>query len=85
MAAAAAKDVAREYGRPISLQLALRLLALVAARRPDEYEPWACRWLARWLTETPGATIDQAADIAGALAELPAEPQALAAIRETFG
>jgi hypothetical protein len=82
MAIAAAKDIAREYGRPIPIALALRLLPLVLAKRHEEYDRWACRWLARWLAETGGVTIDRAAEIAGALAELPSEPRALETIRE---
>jgi hypothetical protein len=81
MAIALAKDVSREHGRPIHIDLALRLLALVAVQRLEEYDRWACRWLARWLGETAGATIDQTAEIAGALAELPEEPRSLEAIR----
>jgi hypothetical protein len=81
MAIALAKDVSREHGRPIHVDLALRLLALVAVQRLEEYDRWACRWLARWLSETDGATIDQTAEIAGALAELPEEPRSLDAIR----
>lgn len=81
MAIALAKDVSREHGRPIHIDLALRLLALVAVQRLEEYDRWACRWLARWLGETAGATIDQTAEIAGALAELPEEPRSLDAIR----
>lgn len=81
MAIALAKDVSREHGRPIHIDLALRLLALVAVQRLEEYDRWACRWLARWLSETAGATIDQTAEVAGALAELPEEPRSLEAIR----
>jgi hypothetical protein len=75
-----AKDIARER-RPIGLQLALRLVALVAAEGPD-YDLWACRWLERWLTETPGATIGLAAEVAATLADLPAEPHGVEAIRQ---
>jgi hypothetical protein len=73
-AIALAHEVAQEWGRPIDLDLALRLLALVATQRSDAYDAWALRWLGRWLLETHGATIDQAADVAGSLADLPAEP-----------
>jgi hypothetical protein len=75
-----AKDIARER-QPIGLELALGLLALVADGGAD-YDLWACRWLARWLSETPGATIGLAAEVAATLADLPAEPQAIEAIRE---
>jgi hypothetical protein len=74
-----AKDVARER-RPIGLQQALALVALVAAEGSD-YDVWACRWLARWLSETHGATIGLAAEVAATLADLPAEPQAVEALR----
>jgi hypothetical protein len=82
MASAIARDLAHARGRPIGLDLALELLPLVAAHDLSAYDTWACRWLARWLTETSGATIDRAAELAGALAHLPAEPApALAALR----
>ena len=45
MAIAIAKDVAREYGRPIDLHLALKLLPLVATQQLDAYNHWARRWL----------------------------------------
>jgi hypothetical protein len=28
----------------------------VAAQQPEHYDAWALRWLARWTTETNGAT-----------------------------
>jgi hypothetical protein len=67
------------HGRPISLDLALKLLPL-AACQSDSYDVWACRWLARWLSESGGPSIDHAADLAAALADLPSEPQALQTI-----
>jgi hypothetical protein len=82
MAVAAANDISREQGRPIPIDVALRLLPLVAAHEDDAYDRWACRWLARWLSEMPAATIDQAAEVAGTLADLPVEPyESLQAIR----
>jgi hypothetical protein len=82
MASAIARDVARVRGRPIALDLALELLPLVVANDLDSYDVWACRWLARWLNETRGATIEGAAETAAALADLPSEPAtALAALR----
>jgi hypothetical protein len=80
VAIAIAKDIARER-RPIGLDLALGLVALVAAQGSD-YDLWACRWLARWLGESPEATIAAAAEVAASLADLPAEPQAVETIRE---
>jgi len=79
MSAALARDAEREYGRPIQLDLALRLVSLAAAE-PGTYDAWACRWLARWLSESRAPTIDAAAELAGCLAELPAEPQLLEAM-----
>jgi hypothetical protein len=78
MAGAIAKDFSRELGRPIPLALALRPCHPWSPTAA--YDAWACRWLARWLTETGSPTIEQAADIAGLLAELPAEPQAMQVI-----
>lgn len=74
MAIALAKDLATKRGHPIQLPTALRLLPLVAAQRQDEYSDWALRWLGRWIGEMPGTTIDQTADVASWLAELPADP-----------
>lgn len=34
-------------------------------------------WFVRWLTETPKPTISTAAEVAGALEDLPSEPKAL--------
>jgi hypothetical protein len=82
MAVAVAKDCAREHGRPIHIELSLRFLPLIAAQQHEVYDRWACRWLMRWLEEASRATIDQAADVEGALAELPNEPESLDAIRE---
>jgi hypothetical protein len=76
LAVAAAKDAARENGRPIPLELALRFLPLVAAD-DTSYDPWACRWLVRWLRETRQPSIEDTAELAACLAELPNDPQAL--------
>ena len=76
-----AVDVASERHAPIDLDTALRFLPLVIAQRLNEYDGWSLRWLGRWISETPGATVEQAAEIAGSLADLPAEPSALEAIR----
>ena len=82
IAVACAKDVTGEYGQPIRPDLAVRFLPLVAVQRPEAYDAWALRWLARWSTESAGATIDVAAQIAAALADLPAEPSALNTLRQ---
>jgi len=74
MAVAIAKDFAREHGRPVPLGVALRLLPLVAAKRPERYDAWARHWLMRWLSEGQEPTIEAAADVAASLADLPSEP-----------
>jgi hypothetical protein len=79
MAIAAAKDCRREYGRPVNLDIAVRFLPLLAAD-PAGYNTWACRWLSRWLTETPAPTIEQAAEFAGCLESLASEPDTLGVI-----
>jgi hypothetical protein len=85
-AIALAKDIVREHKRPLGLDLALEFLPLVAAQNPGSYDDWACRWLNRWLSETRGATIDTAAEIAGALAKLPVKPrESLEAIQHRHG
>ena len=67
---------------PIDLATALRFLPLIARESPKEFDAWALRWLSRWISEAPAATIDLAAEVAGALADLPSEPvTALDAIR----
>jgi hypothetical protein len=76
-----AAEVAEARGRPIELDSALRFLPLVATREPEQYDAWALRWLERWISEGP-ATIDAAAEVAGSLADLPAEPTALDTIRQ---
>src|SRR5438445_4795359 len=82
MASTIARELARVRGRPIALELALELLPLVVAEDLGSYDAWAWRWLARWLDETRGASIESAAELAAALADLPSEPvTALAALR----
>jgi hypothetical protein len=76
-----AAEVAEDRGRPIELETALKFLPLVAAREPAQYDAWALRWLARRITEAP-VTIETAAEVAGSLADLPAEPTALDTIRQ---
>lgn len=82
IASALAREIARERGRPIDLQHALELLSLIAVQKPESYDTAALRWLARWASETPGATIDKAADIAAALADLAAEPARLDVLKD---
>jgi hypothetical protein len=83
MAIAISKDIARESRTgQLPLKDAVEFLPVVIAQRPDEYDAWARRWLERWIT-TPEATINNTADIAAALAELPVEPVvALQTLRE---
>jgi hypothetical protein len=75
-AVAMAKDIRSETGRRIGSPLALKMLVLVSAQRPEEYDEWAIRWLARWLRQTRSATIDDAADICQGLAQIPVDEQA---------
>ena len=79
LAAAIARDFARERKHPIPLDLAVRFLP-VAARDHTAYDAYACRWLSRWLRESHAPSIDTAAEIAGCLADLPAEPSRLEGI-----
>jgi hypothetical protein len=72
-----AADVAEDSRRPLELATALRFLPLIARESPREYDAWALRWLSRWASETPAATIDQAAEVAAQLADLPSEPTAI--------
>jgi hypothetical protein len=83
-AVALAEEVRIERGRPIELTLAARFLPLIAAASPGEYDAYALRWLARWVTETGTATIESAAEIAASLADLPVEPRMLDAITATL-
>jgi hypothetical protein len=72
-----AEELRVERGRPIELSLAAGFLPLIAAASPREYDAYALRWLARWVTETGAATIEQAAEVAASLADLPTEPAML--------
>jgi hypothetical protein len=65
-----ARELGRSRARPLDLELALGLLALIAAQRPREYDAWALRWLGRWIDEARGPTIAVAAELAGALADM---------------
>jgi hypothetical protein len=83
-ALALAREVARERNRPLDLDVALSLLPLVAVQQSAAYDAWALRWLRRWISESGEPTIEQAAELAGCLADLPAEPRgAVEAIRRT--
>jgi hypothetical protein len=43
----------------------------------DAYDAWARRWFLRWLGESRRPSIEQAAELAATLADVPSEPQAL--------
>jgi hypothetical protein len=75
-----AREVAEDQRRPIDPDLALRFLPLVAIQQTDEYDAWARRWLSRWLTESNGPRIDDAAEVAALLADLPSDADALDAL-----
>ena len=75
-ALALARALSSERGRPLDLALMLRFLPLVALRRPDEFDPWALRWLERWCSELRGsASIDDAAELVCGLAEIPVDSE----------
>jgi hypothetical protein len=89
-AIAIAKMAARERSRPLDLALTLRFLPLIAAQRPDAFDVWALRWLERWCGELrSSASIDDAVELASALAEIPVDPdralQTITAIRARHG
>jgi hypothetical protein len=71
-----ADELRIEHGKPIDLTTALQFLPLIARESPREFDAWALRWLVRWASETP-ATIEQAAEVAAQLADLPSEPAAI--------
>jgi hypothetical protein len=64
--------------------VALKFLPLVVSQKLEAYDQWSCHWLRRWLGEAQGVGIEQAAEMAAALADLPSEPKALRAIREVL-
>ena len=71
-----AHALTRERGRPLDLEVTLRFLPLIAAQRPDAFDPWALRWLERWCGERRGrASIEDAGELAAALAEVPVDPE----------
>jgi hypothetical protein len=68
-----AQKYARRHGQPIPLGTAAEILPLVLRESPSEYDTYALHFLGRWITER-ARTIDEAADLAAALAELPEKP-----------
>ena len=74
-AMALARGIARERPEPLGLELTLRFLPLLAVQRPEEFDRWALRWLERWCAQArAGATIEDALELAGGLAELSVDP-----------
>jgi len=75
-AIALAKVVTSERGRPLDLDLSLRFLPLIASQRPRDFDRWTLRWLERWCSQLRDrATIDDAAELVGGLAEIPVDPE----------
>lgn len=83
MAIAIMRGAPAEIQRPFKPgpKILLAFLPVVIVQRPDHYEAWAIRWFKHWL-DAPQVTLDKAADIAGALAELPSEPSALKTLED---
>jgi hypothetical protein len=76
-AIAVAKDYTNEVERPLRSGLAVRFLPLVASEKPDAFDGWGLRWLSRWCVEFDGrASIDDAVEIAAAVAEIPVDEEA---------
>src|SRR4051812_47967926 len=65
-----AAEIAALELRGLSLTDALDLTALVALRDRERSRRFAARWLQRWLDETAGVSIDEAAMVAACLAAL---------------
>ncbi len=74
-AIALARALADEGARPLELEVSIGFLPLVAAQRPDAFDLWALRWLERWCEQLQDrASIDDAVEVAEALAEIPVDP-----------
>jgi hypothetical protein len=76
-----ADELRVEHGKPIPLEMASRFLPLIAKESPREYDAWALRWLARWMSESGARTIEQAAEVAALLADLPQDPETIGQLR----
>ena len=75
-AIAVARTLADQRARPLELDLTIRFLPLVAVQRPEAFDVWTLRWLERWCGELRGlASIDEASEVAGGLAEIPVDPE----------
>jgi hypothetical protein len=78
-----AETTAREIGR-MSLAEALELTGLIARKDPRRHGRAATRWLRLYLEHSPGAGLDDAAFVVGALSALggPHHDAALLALRD---
>jgi hypothetical protein len=75
-AIALARGLANERRRPLELEVTVRFLPLVATQRPEAFDIWSLRWLERWCAERrERATIEDAGELAAALAELAVDPE----------
>jgi hypothetical protein len=59
---------------------ALQLVALIAVKKPEDFDRWALRWLARYVTEGC-QRIEDAADVASLLEELARDPTVIEKLR----
>ncbi len=73
-----ARAAAAELPR-ITLDDALRLLALIAEKQPNLYDKAAVRWLGRFCLEARGPTLEDVHQVAEALERLPDSPDRTAA------
>ena len=70
----------------LSLGDALALCVVLAERDRTRYARAAVRWVARFLAETPDASLEEAQLVTGALAALPSAPEvALPMLRAFVG
>ena len=77
-----AVSAAKAMGR-LSLGDALALCVVLAERDPVQYPRAAARWVARFLEEAPGVSLEETQLVAAALAALPKAPKlALPVLRE---
>jgi hypothetical protein len=75
-AIALARAVSDERERPLELELTVGFLPLIAVQRPEIFDLWTLRWLERWCGQQSGkSSIDDAVEVARALAEIPVDPE----------
>jgi hypothetical protein len=79
VALAAARQL-QDDGQPINLPTALELVAPIALKKPEGFDRWALRWLARYAAEGC-ARIEDAAEVASLLEELAREPTVIEKLR----